>query len=429
MIRSKVLLFVCLFAAAGAQAANDYNASLSLGAAYLTSMQSIDGGWQSSGSAARFLETAEATLALQETNTRNNAYYNGITWLENHAAGNIDYQARRVLALLNHNASTTQYETDIQAAKALNVSGTATNRGYGLSANYKDSPLDTALALRALKATGASTGVTDALTYLKNTQLSTDPKGWPVTEGGAFDAAVTANVLIALNSHLPNSTLTTPIANGVTALQAQVTTDSPLRLRALAALAYLKTKSTTDIYATGLINSLVNAQNQDGHWGSGVYDTALTMRVLAIPAQLDLAADRTLVGVPDELLRGAINRALGRNSLDQLNRGELALLTTLDISNQGITSLAGLEYAKNLATLNAANNSITDISPLAGLTHLASSDLNGNPCPGCTQVASNDGDVPLPAWALLSLGAGLMGALVRGSGRRGKVTGKTGETA
>ncbi|MDP2787116.1 MAG: hypothetical protein Q8O79_03450 [Pseudomonadota bacterium] len=428
MIRSTLIITFALAMPACSWAANDYNASLSQGAAYLASMQSIDGGWQSSGSAARFLETAEATLALQETNTRSSAYYNGITWLENHAAGNIDYQARRILALLNHNASTTQYETDIQAAKATN-NGAVANRGYGLSANYKDSPLDTALALRALKATGATSGVTDALAYLKNTQRTTDPKGWPVTEGGVFDAAVTANVLIALNSHLPNSTLTTPIANGVAALQAQVTTDSPLRLRALAAFAYLKTKSTTDTYATGLINSLVNAQNQDGHWGSGVYDTALVMRVLAIPAQLDLAADRTLVGVPDELLRGAINRALGRNSLDQLNRGELAQLTALDISNQGITSLTGLEYAKNLATLNAANNSITDTSPLTGLTHLASQDLTGNPCPGCTQVASNDGDVPLPAWALLSLGAGLMGALIRGGGRRGKVTGKTGETA
>lgn len=338
-----------------------------------------------------------------------------MTWLENHAAGNLDYQSRRLLALLNHNASTAQDAAAIQGARM--TVGTA-NGGHGLSSQYMGSPLDTALALLALKSVGSSVGVSEGLAYLKSAQLTAAPKGWPVASGGDADPAVTAYVLIALNSHLPNSTLTTPITNGLAALQSQVTTASPLRLRALAALAYLKAKSTTDTYATGLLTSLLGAQSPDGHWGSGVYDTALAMRVLAIPAQKDLAVDRTLVSVTDERLRSAVNRALGRNDLDQLNRGELALLTTLDISNQGIVSLTGLEYATNLTTLNAANNSITDTTPIAGLTGLSYQDLTGNPCPGCTPVASSDGDVPLPDWALMTLGVGLMGALARSGCRK-----------
>lgn len=425
MIRSTLISLFALAIPAWSWAASDYDAALGLGAAYLASTQSVDGSWQSPGSSARFLETAEATLALQEANVRASAYYNGMTWLENHAAGNTDYQSRRLQALLNHNASTAQDATAIQGAR---MTGGTANGGHGLSAQYMGSPLDTALALLSLKAVGSVAGVAESLAYLKSAQLATAPKGWPVSSGGSADPAVTAQVLIALNSYLPDSTLTTPIANGLAALQSQVTVDSPLRLRALAALAYCKVKSSADTYATGLTNSLLSAQNQDGHWGSGIYDTALAMRVLAILAQKDLAADRTLVSVTDEQLRGAINRTLGRNDLDQLNRGELALLATLDISNQGVVDLTGLEYAANLTTLYAANNSITDTSPLAGLTGLTFQDLSGNPCPGCTLVAGSDGDVPLPEWALLTLGAGLMGALVR-SGRGKARREQPGETA
>lgn len=106
--------------------------------------------------------------------------------------------------------------------------------------------------------------------------------------------------------------------------------------------------------------------------------------------------------------------------MDQLSRGELSQLTTLDISNRGVTSLNGLQYATNLTTLYASNNAISDTSPIAELTSLTTIDLNGNPCSGCnTQVAANDGDVPLPLWALGMLGVALMGALGR-AGRRGR---------
>jgi hypothetical protein len=105
--------------------------------------------------------------------------------------------------------------------------------------------------------------------------------------------------------------------------------------------------------------------------------------------------------------------------MDQLNRGELSQLTTLDISNSGVTSLNGLQYATNLTTLLAANNAISDTSPIAGLTGLVNKDLNGNPCSGCTQVASGNGDVPIPLWALGALGAMLMGAVGR-AGRRNR---------
>ena len=72
----------------------------------------------------------------------------------------------------------------------------------------------------------------------------------------------------------------------------------------------------------------------------------------------------------------------------------------------------------SIATLNASNNSIADISPIAGLTNLTNKDLTGNPCTGCTQLAN--GDVPIPLWALWALGAALLGAIRRANRRRGR---------
>lgn len=120
----------------------------------------------------------------------------------------------------------------------------------------------------------------------------------------------------------------------------------------------------------------------------------------------------------DAALRTAINEALGRGAMDELNKGELSQLTTLDISSRGVTSLNGLQFASNLTTLNASNNTISDTTPIANLASLTNKDLSGNPCSGCsTQVASGDGDTPLPPWALVMLGTGLMGAVGRASRR------------
>ncbi|MFZ5828949.1 MAG: leucine-rich repeat domain-containing protein, partial [Planctomycetota bacterium] len=127
----------------------------------------------------------------------------------------------------------------------------------------------------------------------------------------------------------------------------------------------------------------------------------------------DAAVSRERVNVPDAALRDAINAALGRGAMDQLNRGEIGQLTTLDISNSDVASLEGLQYATSLTTLNASNNNITDTSPIAGLTNLTNTNLAGNPV-----SSPSDGDVPIPLWALGALGAALMGAVGRANRRK-----------
>jgi len=84
--------------------------------------------------------------------------------------------------------------------------------------------------------------------------------------------------------------------------------------------------------------------------------------------------------IPDETLRAGLGRALGKNPGQPILSTELAEVTRLDIRNQPITDLTGLEYATSLTELRLPRNSLgsVDLSPLSGLTSLTELDLNGN---------------------------------------------------
>lgn len=381
-----------------------------------TQQDASDGSWLDISEARTFLQTTEAVLALHQANRRGSAYYAGQTWVENHDPKNMDARARRLLVL---RASQSSAQQDVDALLAAVSTPAAGQSGWGLAKRYRASPLDTALALDALRTVGASFSSSQAIAYLKANQLTpANDQGWPTAAGTTTDAYATARVVQALAAYKStDATLTTPLANAVATLKAKVTTSSAPHVRAATALAYLRMDPASNDAKT-LLNSLTAIQRADGGFDAGVFATGLIVQAFSAAEGVDATISRERVDVTDAALRAAINEALGRGSMDQLNRGELSQLTTLDISNRGVTSLNGLQYATNLTTLNAANNAIGDTSPIAGLTNLTATDLNGNPCSGCnTQVASSDGDTPLPLWALGMLGAALMGAVSR-AGRR-----------
>ena len=380
-----------------------------------TQQDASDGSWRDASEARTYLQTAEAVLALHQVNRRRAPYYAGQTWIENHDPQNLDARARRLLVL---RATQSSAQPDIDALLAAVSSPAAGQSGWGLAQRYLASPLDTALALDALRTAGATFSSTQAIAYLKATQLiATDDKGWPTAAGSTTDAYATARVVQALAAYkASDSTLTTPLANAVATLKTKVSTASAPHVRAATALAYLR-MDPASADAKTLLDSLTAIQRTtDGGFDAGVFATGLIVQAFAAGEGVDATISRTRVDVTDAALRQAINAALGRGAMDQLNQGELGQLTTLDISNRGVSSLNGLQYAINLTTLNASNNNISDTSPIAGLTNLTNKDLSGNPCSGCgTQVA--DGDVPIPLWALAVLGAALMGA-IRRSNRR-----------
>lgn len=399
------------FAAAAPVCAGVYATPAQRAADWLETQQDAsDGSWRDTSEAKTFLQTAEAVLALHQANRRRSAYYAGQTWIENHDPQNLDARARRLLVL---RATQSSAQPDIDALLAAISSPATGQSGWGLAQRYRAAPLDTALALDALRTAGAVFNSADTIAYLKNTQLiAVGAQGWPTAAGTTTDAYTTARVVQALAAYkISDPSLTTPLANAVATLKTKVTTSSSPHVRAAAALAYLRLDPVSSDAIT-LLNSLTATQRTtDGGFDAGVFATGLIVQSFAAAEGVDASTSRERVDITDAALRQAINEALGRGVLDQLNRGELSQLTTLDISNRGVTSLNGLQYATNLTTLNISNNNISDTSPIAGLTNLTN-------CTGCaTQVASNDGDVPIPLWALGALGAALMGAVSR-AGRR-----------
>ena len=69
----------------------------------------------------------------------------------------------------------------------------------------------------------------------------------------------------------------------------------------------------------------------------------------------DSSEDEEIVDIPDENLKRAINIQLGKSEDSDLTKGELKLITKLDVSNSNITSLKGLEYCGNLISLNISH--------------------------------------------------------------------------
>ena len=87
-----------------------------------------------------------------------------------------------------------------------------------------------------------------------------------------------------------------------------------------------------------------------------------------------------VVSFADANLELAVRRTLNKPE-GPLTADDLASLTRLDVERQdvsGIESLAGLEHATALDTLNLWGNAVADLSPLAGLTQLTHLNLGHN---------------------------------------------------
>lgn len=99
------------------------------------------------------------------------------------------------------------------------------------------------------------------------------------------------------------------------------------------------------------------------------------------------AAAPAVVTFADPVLEAKVRAAMGRPEGD-ITAAEAEAVTEMnfgiewqiDVSEEmQITDLGGLEYFKNLKSLNLSSHAITDISPLKGLTKLTLLSLGGNP--------------------------------------------------
>lgn len=84
------------------------------------------------------------------------------------------------------------------------------------------------------------------------------------------------------------------------------------------------------------------------------------------------------VDIPDEILRAAIEGALGKSPGETITVADMRSLTELTAEFRGIKDLTGLEHATGLTSLSLNYNRIVDVTALAGLTLLKSLDLASN---------------------------------------------------
>ena len=95
------------------------------------------------------------------------------------------------------------------------------------------------------------------------------------------------------------------------------------------------------------------------------------------------------VRIPDPNLSAVIASALGKSGTTSsvFSEQELEALIELKAESMSIIDLTGLEFAKNLETLNVMYNVIGDLSPISGLTNLKDLRIRGNPIPGLAPLS------------------------------------------
>ncbi len=98
----------------------------------------------------------------------------------------------------------------------------------------------------------------------------------------------------------------------------------------------------------------------------------LNLAISNLEERVDL---NEVITIKDKSLKDSIKRELKLSS-DNITIGDMYKLTKLSVSNEWISSLEGLQYAKNLEELDISYNEIKDLSPLKNLKKLTN--LNAN---------------------------------------------------
>ena len=135
---------------------------------------------------------------------------------------------------------------------------------------------------------------------------------------------------------------------------------------------------------------------------------------LLIYLSIPLTATAQTVNIPDPNLRAAIEKVLGKAASATITAVDMERLTELIAQNSNVNDLTGLEHATNLTRLDLDSeyvegggrginsNSVSDLSPLAGLTNLTWLRLRNNSISDISALAG------LTNLTWLNLGGNLM---------------------
>jgi hypothetical protein len=359
-------LIFCVCVSSASIAGEIENASsLNNSIAWIARQQNQDGSW-GSDYGLRYATTVAVVDVLKSSGEYTKSYYAAISWIENHDAENVDSLARKIAVLFDHGNNIAP-----DLAQLNNSRPVVTQAGWGLSAAYSSSSIDTVLVLAALVKTGDAAGQSSAVNYLLSSQLADG--GWSVVNASTSDYLITAKVVSGLSSiQNPSSAITASMNSATAYLAAVPATSSSLVLASVTDALYRRQGMTPAVEAN--IETLLTRQDVAGSWGD-IYTTATVGHMLTTVLQLDNELLSARMSVSDQSLRAAINQSLGKLAYDNLTRGELLKLKTLDLRGTSVSSLSGLEYATNLRTLFIDYGvDVSSVAEVAGLNLVVDND-------------------------------------------------------
>ena len=261
------------------------------GVAWLISRQQSDGHWEDLSLTAQ-RDTTETLLSLKNVAAAQQSCQNGLAWLSTAAAGNTDYTARAIFALVNAGRDASLLVNRL-------VSEQNADGGWGSKKNFISNAADTGMALRSLAAAayGNTTVISNAITFLKGTQ--NPDGGWCAAPAQASGIQPTATVLSALNKHRGSYQVDAQINAGAAWLiSKQSSTDngfgnSPSTVydTAVAVLVLRELSAPMAITNNGLAY-LRNKQSGTGSWNESAYQTSLAVEALW---STDVAPDLSIV--------------------------------------------------------------------------------------------------------------------------------------
>jgi hypothetical protein len=252
---------------------------------WLTSVQEADGSWGSWGGSV-IRDTTAVADAFHILNPSSPAYLTALEWLVTRSPINNDAASRRLY---------TFSKTNYDASPDLNflMTGRNSDGGWGLDADHESDPLDTALALQALKAANYSDQnvINTALGFLLFTQNPDGgwgfyPAACATCQADPSNCYMTAMVVATLQQFTPTTSRVAAINKATGYLVAHQNTDggfgssqSTIYETALAYIALVGV--TTDETILGkAANHLTSSQLADGSWLDDPYATALAVKAL-----------------------------------------------------------------------------------------------------------------------------------------------------
>jgi len=247
------------------------------GVTWLTGHQQADGSWYDLSLTAE-RDTAEVVSTLQRFSSAQQAFQAGFNWLGATTSVNTDYLSRRIETLAKSAGDNSALLNALLANR--NSDG-----GWGAGKNYLSTPIDTALALKALAVAGYAdaTVIGKAVSYLQS--LQNGDGGW---SGDDTTSTIqpTASVLTAFVSLRGRYTLDNPISKARAFLTSKQNQDggfgnSPSTVydSAVAIGALQAAGADSGVTSRG-VGYLLTEQSENGSWLDSPYQTALAVQTV-----------------------------------------------------------------------------------------------------------------------------------------------------